>query len=102
LNQIQRNSYFIAEILFSNEATFDNREGVNRHNYYSNQNPHWQRNQEFQRKWSINVWAGILGNNIIGPYFFEQHLNAENYFAFLQNDLPNLLRHINNDLLNQM
>ncbi|KYQ51879.1 hypothetical protein ALC60_09012, partial [Trachymyrmex zeteki] len=44
----------------------------------------------------------ILGNNIIGPYFFEQHLNAENYLTFLQNDLPNLLRHINNDLLNRM
>jgi len=36
------------------------------------------------------------------PYFSEQHLNAENYFIFLQNDLFNFLRHINNDLLNQM
>ncbi|KYN22267.1 hypothetical protein ALC57_05337 [Trachymyrmex cornetzi] len=91
-------------MLFSDEATFGNRGGVNRHNYhyYSDQNPHWQRSQEFQRQWSINVWVGILGNNIIGPYFFEQHLNAENYLTFLQNDLPNLLRHINNDLLNRM
>lgn len=91
-------------MLFSDEATFGNRGGVNRHNchYYSDQNPHWQRSQEFQRQWSFNVWAGILGNNIIGPYFFEQNLNAENYFAFLQNNLPNLLRHIYNDLLNRM
>lgn len=104
LNQIQRNPHFIAEMLSSDEATFGNRGGVNRHNshYYSDQNPHWQRSQEFQRQWSINVWAGILGNNIIGPYSFEQHLNALNYFTFLQNDLPNLLRHINNDLLNRM
>lgn len=43
LNQIQRNPHFIAEMLFSDEATFGNRGGVNRHNshYYSDQNPHW-------------------------------------------------------------
>ncbi|EFN81497.1 hypothetical protein EAI_12203, partial [Harpegnathos saltator] len=41
--------------------------GVNRHNYhyYSDANSHWQRSQEFQRQWSINVWAGILGDVIV-------------------------------------
>ncbi|EFN87566.1 hypothetical protein EAI_04278, partial [Harpegnathos saltator] len=93
LNQIRRNPHFIAEILFSDEATFGNKGDVNRHNYhyYSDQNPYWQRSQEFQRQWSINVWAGILRNDIIGPYYFKQNLNAQYYLAFLQNDLPNLL-----------
>jgi len=51
LNQIQRNPHFIAEMLFSDEATFGNRGSVNRHNYhyYFDQNFHWQRSQEFQR-----------------------------------------------------
>jgi len=53
-------------MLFSDKVTFGNREGVNKHNhyhYYYDQNPHWQRSQEFQRQWSINnVWADILGN----------------------------------------
>jgi len=37
---------------------------VNWHNYhyYLDVNPHWQRNQEFQRQWSINVWIGIVGS----------------------------------------
>jgi len=75
LNQIQRNPHFIAEMIFFDETMFGNRGCVNRHNYhyYFDQNPHWQRSQEFQRQWSINVWASILGNNIISPYFFEQH-----------------------------
>ncbi|KYN43146.1 hypothetical protein ALC56_02425 [Trachymyrmex septentrionalis] len=29
----------------------------------------WQRNQEFQRQWSINVWTGILEDVIVGLYF---------------------------------
>jgi len=49
IEEIQRNPHFIAEIFFD-ETTFGNREGVNRHNYryYSDQNRHWQRSQEFQ------------------------------------------------------
>lgn len=103
-DQIQQNPRFIADTLFSDEATFCNRGGVNRHNchYYSDANPHWQRSQEFQRQWSINVWAGILGDVIVGPYFFEENLNAAMYLRFLQDDLPNLLRHVDNDLLRRM
>jgi len=70
--QIQRNPAFVENLLFSNKATFNNRGQVNRHNchYYSDVNPHWQRNQEFQRQESINVWVGIVGDHIIDPYFY--------------------------------
>jgi len=81
---------------------FNNREKVNRHNchYYSDVNPHWQRNQKFQRQWSINVWVEIVGNHI-GPYFFEENLNVANYLRlhFLQNDLLDLLRPVGNQVL---
>jgi len=44
-DQIQRNPAFVENLLFSDEATFNNRGQVNRHNcyYYSDVNPHWQR-----------------------------------------------------------
>jgi len=88
--QIQRNPAFVKNLFFSDEAIFNNRRQVNQHNchYYSDVNPHWQRNQEFQRQWSINVWVGIVGDYIIDPYFFEENLNVANYLHFLQNDLP--------------
>ncbi|KAJ8941691.1 hypothetical protein NQ318_023657 [Aromia moschata] len=35
----------------------------------------------------INVWAGIVANRIIGPFFFEETLIGEIYLEFLQNDL---------------
>lgn len=71
-NQIGRDPLFFHHMLFSDEAKFSNSGGVNRHNchYYSERNPHWQRNEELQRQWFVNVWAGIIGNHVIGPYFF--------------------------------
>lgn len=102
-DQIQRNSA-LWKIAFLDEATFNNGGQVNRHDchYYSDVNPHWQRNQEFQKQWSINIWIGIMGDHIIGLYFFEENLNAANYLHFLQNDLPNLLIPVDNQVLRIM
>lgn len=44
-----------------------------------------------QRKFSINVWAGLINNQVIGPYVFPERLNADIYCNFLTNTLPGLL-----------
>lgn len=97
INQSRNDRSFFSNMLFSDEANFNNEGGVNRHNchYYSNVNPHWQRNVHPQRKWSINVWAGIIGNHVIGPYLFQGSLTGIRYLNFLQNDLPVLLEDLN-------
>ncbi|XP_011860699.1 PREDICTED: uncharacterized protein LOC105557910 [Vollenhovia emeryi] len=51
--------------------------------YWSVENPHWLRQVEHQRPWSVNVWCGILGTQIIGPYFIEDNLNGQMYSDFL-------------------
>ena len=39
----------------------------------------------------VNVWAGILSQEVIGPIFFEKNLNGARYLLFLQEELiPNL------------
>jgi len=43
-----------------------------------------------------------VGDHITDPYFFEENLNAANYLHFLQNDLPDLLRSIGNQVLRIM
>jgi len=48
------------------------------------------------------MWVGIVGDYIIGPYFFEENLNAVNYLHFLQNNLPDLLRPVGNQVLRIM
>jgi len=42
------------------------------------------------------------GKHIIGPYFFEENLHATYYLHFLQNDLPDLLRPVGNQVLRIM
>ena len=83
-------------ILFSDEATFTNRGEVNRHNmhYWAAENPHWVRHVNYQQRWSVNVWCGILGNYMIGPYFLDGNLTGRSYALFLRRHLPRLLEEV--------
>lgn len=77
---------FIKSILFSDESKFYLNGVVNRHNmvYWSEDNPHWCRTIAHQDIQGINVWAGILGDTIIGPYFYDGTLNHNQYLEILQ------------------
>lgn len=94
--QINNNRDFVSTILFSDEASFTNRGQVNRHNlhYWAEENPHWIRQVDHQRPWSVNVWCGVVGDHLIGPYFIDGNLNAEKYSQFLTTDLPVLLEEV--------
>ncbi|ERL91683.1 hypothetical protein D910_09010 [Dendroctonus ponderosae] len=87
---------FLTNILWTYEATFNSNGGVNLHNmhYWSRANPHWMQEVEHQGRFSVNVWCGIIGGRIIGPFIFEQKLNANIYLHFLQNQLTLLLEDI--------
>lgn len=56
----------------------------------------------YQAKFSINVWAGIIGRTLIGPHILPDNLNGENYLYFLQNHLPPLLYEAEVPILNCM
>lgn len=50
---------------------------------------------------SVMVWAGIIDENIIGPFFFEDRtVRGENYLEMLQNQIVPALRELNYDPLN--
>lgn len=93
MEKLQEDPTFFDKVLFSDESTFQNTGELNRHNshYYSDVNPFWIRHVDYQHQWKVNVWCGILDNQIIGPHFFEDNLNREMYLQFLQNDLHELL-----------
>ncbi|EGI58633.1 hypothetical protein G5I_13255 [Acromyrmex echinatior] len=61
------------------------------------ENPHAIRESAFQivnqYRWSINVWAGVLKDRVIGPHFLPR-LSAQAYREFLENDLPMLLEDV--------
>lgn len=97
LQQMQRNPNFFYLVLFSDESSFTNHGAVNRHNlhYWSVENPHWLRQVDHQRPWSVNVWYGIIGDKLIGPYFIDGNLTGDKYRHFLENVLPTLLDDLN-------
>lgn len=69
---------------------------MNRRNFhfYSDTNPHYLRDINRQNRWSLNVWGGILGTRIVGPFFFEEHLRGDTFRNFLENDLEDLLEDV--------
>ena len=67
LGQIAGNPDFVNNIIFSDESGFD-RDGtfdVHNEHYWSEENPCMTIVAKHQNKFSINVWAAILGNHCV-------------------------------------
>lgn len=99
LNCDAENSMFLRKILWTDESKFD-RDGItNYHNahYWAQKdqgNPHKKRLKGSQRRFSLNVWMGIINNNLIGPYFLPDNLNGETYENLLREHLHELLEEV--------
>ncbi|GBN35650.1 hypothetical protein AVEN_265669-1, partial [Araneus ventricosus] len=65
----------------------------NSHNFHMwlEENPHGTRTRAAQEQFSVNVWAGMVGDHLVGPYLLPKRLTGANYLIFLQQDLPQLL-----------
>lgn len=89
MNALDQNLVDLDWILFSDECTFALNGEVNKQNcrYWSTENPHWMRETHTQRPQKLNVWAGIIGEQVIGPFFFEDNLNGPTYLDFLEGEL---------------
>lgn len=96
LNKVEEQPHFFDYVLFADEATFHSNGNVNKHNmhYYATENPHFRRAVDNQHRWSLNVWGGIVGRHVIGPYFFDNRVNGDTYLNFLINVLPQLLENV--------
>ncbi|GBL73684.1 hypothetical protein AVEN_230680-1 [Araneus ventricosus] len=93
LQQQNTDNGFIAHILWTDESCFT-RDGVfNHHNshMWSQVNPHAIRPQKHQERWSLNVWAGILGDRLLGPYLLPERLSGQSYLVFLNEVLTEFL-----------
>jgi hypothetical protein len=52
------------------------------------------RQHAHQTRFSVNVWAGIIGDHLIGPYLLPERLDGRSYFNFLKEILPELLLNV--------
>ncbi|XP_070526690.1 uncharacterized protein [Cardiocondyla obscurior] len=96
LAQCRQNTTFPDNILWSDEALFTQNGIFNSRNtlYWVDHNPKLIREGSFQYRYSINVWAGILENQIIGPYFLPARLTGLEYRNFIRTSLPVLLENV--------
>lgn len=89
---------FCDRILWTDEANF-NRTGItnfrNLHKWMpKDENPFAVRPASFQVEFSINVWAGMIGDHLIGPFVLPSRLSGPAYLTFLQEDFPGLMEDV--------
>lgn len=93
INKLREDPIFYRCVLWSDECTFG-KNGVfnrNNHRHWSRQNDHVMVERNFQNRFSLNVWCGILGERLVGPFFIQGNLNQEKYNSLLRNEISNYL-----------
>lgn len=97
LTKINGDENYLPRVLFSDESLFTLRHSFNTQNKrkWADENPHYFINSNARAAVGekVMVWAGILNDNIIGPFFFEENVSGESYYAMLIGDvIPELLQ----------
>lgn len=96
IREVDRDPSFNSRVIFSDESLFT-REGIfNSHNMHvwSDENPNVTRSRSFQHRWKMNIWAGIMGTEILGPVILPDILTGVTYVDFLQENLPDFLEEV--------
>jgi hypothetical protein len=77
-------------VLFTDEAQFSQNSITSTLNLLSwaQKNPHKVAQGHFQHQFSVNMWGGVLGNNLIGSHLIEGCLTPPYNRNFLKNELP--------------
>lgn len=92
------NNNFIKNICFTDESTFFLHTKPNKQNHrvWSCVNPRQVISTRTQYPKKVNIWAGILNHNIIGPFVIEGNLNGEKYLRLLRDQVIPQIREIAN------
>ncbi|KAJ4439948.1 hypothetical protein ANN_08079 [Periplaneta americana] len=101
LQQCGVNPNFPALVLFTDEAQFT-RDGItNFHNQHvwAYENPRATVPSHHQVRFSLNMWAGIIGDRLVGPHVLVNRLTGQAYTNFLENTIPHVLE--NTPLINR-
>lgn len=95
---------FSSIVLATDEATFTRNGITNSRNthIWSVENPHAVRRNHFQHRFSINVWAGLVNGQFIGPFVLPDRLTGYDYLLFLQNQFIQLLEEVPLNVRQQM
>lgn len=92
--RVEADPQFSRKILWTDEASFTRNGVLNLHNehVWAQENPHASCESNFQHQWRVNVWAGIIGDRILGPIFLPSRLSGQVYLDLLNNEVEEQLR----------
>lgn len=102
-NKINDDDNFL-NIIWTDESKFTNCGIFNRNteHVWCTENPHVNRPVRNQIRFGVNVWAGIIGDCVFGPFIYEENLTGVNYLDFLRTTFANYLDEINLRRLQQL
>lgn len=94
LRRQNRDPNFVQKILFTDECCFGRESTWNFRNehYWSDRNLFLGMPRNFQIRFSVKLWAGILNDRLIGTFQLDGNLTGPRYNLFLRRHLPRLLR----------
>lgn len=86
----------LSQIIWSDESSFGNQGGPNRQNtrHWSQTNTHEIIETKDQRKYSINVWCGLVDDQLLGPHFLDGTLTGDKYLYFLKHKFRQMVRNL--------
>lgn len=92
--KINADDNFLSNVLFGDESSFPL---LGRHNpsvvrFWSRENPRRRMDKCTQYPQKLNVWAGMLGNFIIGPFFIGGNLTGNVYLNLLRDQILPAIR----------
>lgn len=89
LEEFDNNPQLLWNICFTDEAKFLLRLAPNWQNdrVWRSSRPTDVLEVHTQYQVKINVWAGMYGTNIIGPFFYEESLTGDKYLQMLQQQI---------------
>lgn len=97
LDVMNNDELLLRKILFTDESSFlkHGQAHNQNHRYWSLENQHRYNVTRTQYPESVNVWAGIIDNRIIGPFFINGTLNGQKYVNLLQENILPALENLN-------
>jgi hypothetical protein len=83
---------FLSRVLVIDKACFTRNGILNTRNQHTwaDENRHSFQETRFQKQFAINVWAGIIGDFLLGPYELPPRLSGASYLQFISEQLPQL------------
>ncbi|KAJ8947616.1 hypothetical protein NQ318_002625, partial [Aromia moschata] len=91
LRRNRQDACFVNKILFSDEETFTQCQNCH---IWDDKNPNANWVRHFQHEFKINIWCGIIGDYLVGPFELPAKLNGQDYLNLLQENLVDILEEV--------